>query len=173
MSKKDKSFNVHPTTWKVNFRPAWSLLWARRGQMAACTTRDGGAVPLSLQPAASGSSSAPAPRTRAAAEIFGRNSRDRQSNPFAFCLRDWLGNLSLISASEKKKKRKKKGKKAFRWFQEVQVTGRGAICLGTRDTEVPDQQAWAPPPPGPNTRCFPEAGAKYAWCCQQPNCNAP
>lgn len=73
----------------------------------------------------------------------------------------------------KKKKRKKKGKKAFRWFQEVQVTGRGAICLGTRDTEVPDQQAWAPPPPGPNTRCFPEAGAKYAWCCQQPNCNAP
>lgn len=61
----------HQMTWKVNFRPAWSSLPARRGQMAACTAREGSAVPPSRHPAALGSAGALAPRTREAAGCLG------------------------------------------------------------------------------------------------------
>ena len=61
----------HPITWKVNFRPAWSSLPAKRGQMAACTAREGSAVPPSLHPAAWGSAGALAPPTREAAGCLG------------------------------------------------------------------------------------------------------
>ena len=93
----------HPITWTVNFRPAWSSLRARRGQIAACTVRDGGAVPLSLHPAASGRAGSPAPHTRTAAWMSGRDGPPPQSNLFSFCLRDCLRNRSLPSLSKKKK----------------------------------------------------------------------
>ena len=47
--------------------------------MAACTARDGGAVLLSLHPAASGRAGSPAPGTRAAAGISRRKGRHRRA----------------------------------------------------------------------------------------------
>lgn len=105
----------HPITWTVNFRPAWSSLRARRGQMAACTVRDWGAAPLSLHPAASGRAGSPAPHTRTTAWMSGREGPPPQSNLFALCLRDCLRNRSLPSLSKKKKK------KAFHRLRGVQV----------------------------------------------------
>lgn len=88
----------HPITWKVNFRPAWSSLPARRGQMAACTARDGGTVPPSLHPAALGSAGALAPRIQGAAGYL----RGRAATARGTASQDRPGNLNSSFRAETK-----------------------------------------------------------------------
>lgn len=153
----------HPITWTVNFRPAWSSLRARRGQIAACTVRDGGAVPLSLHPAASGRAGSPAPHTRTAAWMSGRDGPPPQSNLFGFCLRDCLRNRSLPSLSKKKKKKPFTGSGECGWLAtEPIVQGRGK-CPGDHC-----QRSQASQPPAPKARCFPKAWAKCTLWGQHP-----